>query len=89
MSQGWRISVKIGVIKVPLITGRVKAFVILLTGGVVISGIVEPLVITEASLKLLRNGTASFNKINHSMDRHLELNMILQNIGQFKDSNSW
>lgn len=53
MSQGWRISVKIGVIKVLLITGWVKTFVVLLAG--VVLGTVEPLVVTKASLKLLMN----------------------------------
>lgn len=70
MSQGWRISIKIGVIKVPLIIGWVKAFVVLLAG--VISGPVEPLVITKAPLKRLMNGTASSDKINDSVDRHLK-----------------
>lgn len=79
MSQGWRISVKIGVIKVLLIIGWVKAFVVLLAG--VISGTVEPLVVTKASLKLLMDGAASFNKINDSVDRHLIVKHISQNTG--------
>lgn len=79
MSQGRRISVKIGVIKVLLLIGWVKAFVVLLAG--VVSGTVEPLVITKASLKRLVNGTASFNKINDSVDRHLIVKRILQNTG--------
>lgn len=79
MSQGRRISVKIGVIKVLLITGWVKAFVVLLAG--VVSGTVVPLVVTKASLKLLMNGTASFNEINDSVDRHLKVKRISQNTG--------
>lgn len=71
MSQGWRISGKIGVLKVVLIIGRVKAFV-------VISGTIEPLVIIKALLKLLRNGTVSFNKINDSMDRHLKIEFYIR-----------
>lgn len=70
MSQGWRISGKIGVLEVVVLIGRVKAFVVVL-------GTIEPLVIIKASLKLLRNGTVSFNKINDSMDRHLKINIIL------------
>lgn len=73
MSQGWRISGKVGVLKVVLIIGRVKALV-------VISGTIEPLVIIKALLKLLRNGTVSFHKINDSMDRHLKINIILHQI---------
>lgn len=69
MSQGLRISGKIGVLKVMLIIGLVEALV-------VISGAIKPLLIIKALLKLLRNGTVSFNKINDSMDRHLKLNMV-------------
>lgn len=87
MSQGWRISVKIGVIKVLLIIGWVKAFVVLLAG--VVSGTVVPLVVTKASLKLLMNGTGSFNKINDSADRHLIAKRILQNTDLDQDSSSW
>lgn len=87
MSQGWRISVKIGVIKVLLIIGWVKAFVVLLAG--VVSGTVVPLVVTKASLKLLMNGTGSFNKINDSVDRHLIVRRILQNTDLGQDSSSW
>lgn len=69
MAQGWRISVKIGVVKVPLIIGWVKAFI-------VIPRTVEPRFVIKTSLKLLRDGIVSFNKINDSMDRHLKWNRL-------------
>lgn len=67
---------KIGVIKVPLIVGRVKAFTVMIAGIAEISGSIKPWVIIKASFKLLRNRTASFNIINDSMDSHLKLNRV-------------